>query len=610
MNKNSLFSRCTWALALALVFGACSDLASVPDRVPDSMIIEPADTLITQGDRAPLRVTVLDQNGDPFPSIPSWAPPEWSFSDPSAVGVASDGSLEGLGGGEVFLQARLAGLVASSRLLVNPTSVNLSAPTIYLIQTAQNPQGDVPLIAGIQALLRVFVSSEPASFYQPRARATFYLGDTEVHTATLLPRSYLLPQAIDESRLDRSYNAIIPGSVLQPGVEMVVELDIDGVTPLAPGSKLRIPAEGRKALDVRVMPRFDLTIVPVLHADHQNQGVFSWISTLQTPTSSDMRFFRSVLPIGDLDLEVREAYTTSADLSTDAGWRGFLREITALRIADGSDRWYYGALVLPPGSAWGGLASIGNPYSVGRNSASTFAHEIGHNLSLRHAPCGGAGGPDPFYPHDGGSIGVWGYEGYSPSSLGSLKDPGNFKDLMGYCSPRWISDYSFTKALNFRLDVGALPSSPEPEQEVLLLWGSAGDGEMLLEPSFVLDAPPVLPGEDGPYRLEGLDSQGGVLFSLSFAPEKVEWGGGQFAFAVPLGTENIEELEAISLSGPEGALTVDRSTRLPQMTMVTDGADGSIVAFLRDGVMPDAVSPQATVRISEGLPDRGEGRKR
>jgi hypothetical protein len=205
---------------------------------------------------------------------------------------------------------------------------------------------------------------------------------------------------------------------------------------------------------------------------------------------------------------------------------------------------------------------------------------------------------------------VWGYEGYSPSSLGSLKNPGNFKDLMGYCSPRWISDYSFTKALSFRLDVGATPPSQEPEEQVLLLWGSAGDGEMLLEPAFVLDAPPVLPSEDGPYRLEGLDGQGGMLFSLSFTPEQVEWGGGQFAFALPMGTENIEALEAISLTGPEGVLTVDRTTRLPSMALITDDADGSIVAFLRGGVMPDEIGAGATARISRGLPDRNEGRRR
>jgi hypothetical protein len=598
-----------WFLIAALATGACSDLASVPDRVPESLTIEPADTLITQGDRAPLRLTVLDQNGDPFPSLPSWAPPQWEFSESGAVGVAPDGSLEGIGGGEVWARAKLAGLSASAKLRVNPTEVALSAPLVYLVQSVQNTLGDVPLIAEVQALLRVFVSSEPASFYQPRGRATFFLDGAEVYSVMLLPGSYLIPEAVIEGRLDRSYNAVIPSSIIQPGLEMVVELDVDGTTPLASGSQVRIPAEGRTALDVIAVPRFDLTLVPVLHPESSSTGLFAWIASL-TPNGSTLRFLRSVLPIGELDLEVRESYTTTADLTTNGGWSEFLREITLLRVADGSDRNYYGAVVLPPGSKWGGLASIGNPYSVGRPTASTFAHELGHNLSLRHAPCGDAGGPDPYFPHDGGSIGVWGYEANTTSGIGSLRDPDQYKDLMGYCSPRWISDYHFKKALDFRLQAGASPTSEGEDQQVLLLWGSADEGEMLLEPAFVVDATPVLPTEDGPYRLEGLDRNGGVLFSLSFAPEEVEWGGTQFAFAVSLATEDIEALETVSLIGPEGAVTVDRSTRLPSMALVTDEVTGRIRAILRDGVMPEAVRTSTTVRFSDGLPDSGPAGRR
>ena len=509
-----------------------------------------------------------------------------------------------MGGGEVWVRAKLAGLTASSKLRVNPNSVSLSAPAVYLIQSTQNSQGDVPLIAGIQALLRIFVSSEPASFYQPRARATFYLDGVEVHSVILLPGSYLIPQGVTEGRLDRSFNAIIPSSIILPGLEMVVELDVDGTTPLAPGSQLRIPAEGRMALDVRDLPRFDLTVVPVLYAPDPDEGVFTWINGL-TPDGLTVRFLRSVLPIEDLDIEIHETYTTSADLTTDGGWSEFLREITLLRVADGSDRNYYGVLELPSGSKWGGLASVGRPYSVGRPSGSTFAHELGHNLSLRHAPCGDAGGPDPNFPYDGGSIGVWGYEASIGAGPGSLRDPDHYKDLMGYCSPRWISDYHFKKAMDFRLGLDG-SAAAEPER-VLLLWGSAGEGEVLLEPAFVMDAPPKLPDEDGPYRLEGLDRDGSVLFSFDFAPDEVEWGGSQFVFAVPVGAEDVEALGAISLSGPAGAVTVDRSTRLPRMVVATDETTGRIRAILRNGTESYTAGANTAVRVSEGLPGSGSG---
>jgi hypothetical protein len=92
---------------------------------------------------------------------------------------------------------------------------------------------------------------------------------------------------------------------------------------------------------------------------------------------------------------------------------------------------------------------------------------------------------------------------------------------------------------------------------------------------------------------------------MSFVPEEVEWGGGQFAFAVPLETGDIEALETLSLTSPEGSVTVDRSTRLPRMALVTDGATGRIRAIVRDGAVPAAVRSSATVKFSEGLPSTG-----
>lgn len=603
------YSRRIWPLFVAFLAGACSDFATVPDRIPETLVIEPADTVVMQGDLAPLRLTVLDQDGNPFPPVPSWAPPAWSFSERDAVTVNPQGELEAVGGGELWVEARLAGLKALSRLRVNPNSAVLSAPAVYVVQSVQNPMGDVPLIAGVDGFLRIFVTTDPASFFQPRVRASFFLGDAEVLSLTLTPSSYLIPHEVDESLLERSFNAPIPGSILQPGLEMVIELDLDAVVPLAPGSRLRIPAEGRRLLDVRALPPFDLTVVPVLLAGNPDNDLFNWISNL-TPGGATLEFTRSVLPIGELDLEVRESYTTSADLTTEAGWSTFLREIAALRLAEGSNRYYYGVTVLPSGSEYGGLGYIGRPTSVGRPTAATLAHELGHNLNLRHAPCGDVSSYDLDYPYVRGSIGVWGYESNSGSALGSLKDPDHYKDLMGYCTPKWISDYHFKKAMDFRLETETTPAEVGPRQSVLLLWGSAGEGEMILEPSFVLDAPAFLPTGEGPYGLEGRDSEGRVLFSLSFAPQEVEWGGGHFAFALPLGPEDTAALDAISLSGPEGAVTVDRSTRLPRMALVTDDDTGRIRAILRDGLVPGAVRGNTSVRFSQGLPGTGPAGRR
>ena len=39
-----------------------------------------------------------------------------------------------------------------------------------------------------------------------------------------------------------------------------------------------------------------------------------------------------------------------------------------------------------------------------------MVHELGHSMSLRHAPCGLLFDPDPNYPYPSGEIGVWGYD--------------------------------------------------------------------------------------------------------------------------------------------------------------------------------------------------------
>ena len=65
----------------------------------------------------------------------------------------------------------------------------------------------------------------------------------------------------------------------------------------------------------------------------------------------------------------------------------------------------------------GGFAR-GNRLSFARPSAPTVAHELGHNMNLDHAPCGGAAGLDGGFPYPDGSIGAWGYDVEGGSGLG------------------------------------------------------------------------------------------------------------------------------------------------------------------------------------------------
>jgi len=416
------------------------------------------------------------------------------------------------------------------------------------------------------------------------------------------PGSYLTPSSVDESRLDRSYNALIPGSVVQPGVEMVVEVDPDGVVPLAESSQVRIPAEGRVPLEIRELPRMSLTIVPVLLESGPNPQVFAWTGGI-TEESDNVEFSRAILPIGDFEVDVHAPFTTSSDLTTAPGWSAFLREISVLRLQEGGVGYYYGAVTLPPGSEYGGLGFLGFPVSVGRPSDKTLAHELGHNMDLRHAPCGGAGNPDSNFPYDGGEIGVWGYDFSGGGGLGAVVPPSTYKDLMGYCNPKWISDYHFSRALDFR-ENSESASSNGPSQRVLLVWGSAGAGELELEPAFVIDAPARLPAAPGPYRVQGFDSDGNQVFSLSFSPIQAEFGPGHFVFGLPYQEAWGTTLAEITLSGPDGVAILRSTSGQAPMAIVIDPADGRIRAIVRSPGDLSAFGSGADVLLSDGLRTR------
>ncbi len=606
----------TWALATVAALMACSDLAPKPAQELGSFEILPKNALAKQGDTFEFSIKVYDKDGEEMPAPPAWAPARWFPDDPSAVFVHPDGTADLLKGGDVNILARLADLEGSVRLRINPSQVRLSAAAVYLNQVAQNRAATVPLVSGRPALLRVFATGDQKSYYSPKVRAVFYMEDEEVFRADMAAADGgYTPDDIVEEGMQLSYNTDVPARVVRPGLEVVVELDVDGVVPPKSGTQLRFPAEGRHAFDVREMPVLNQIMVPTLMASRpDDERVFDWTNGLTTEEAR-MKFTRQTLPIGDMNLRVREPYVFTGDITTASGYEAWLDEMSVLHVVEGRQGYYYGVAALFSGVVYGGLGWVGNPASVGSNGA--YTHELGHNLNLRHAPCGGAGGPDPDYPYSNGSIGIWGWD----TETEELRDPRTYRDLMGYCSQAvdWISDYHFTRSMTFRLDVeqsrlesafcwesirGRNPVLNEhcPSQSTLLLWGRTGPDALHLEPAFAMETRPALPTTGGLYRLAGFGDDGAPVFSFDFSPKTDEFGGSGFVFAVPYDPERDGALERVVLSGPEGAYTLGASSATP-MAMVTNRETGLIRSFLRDwrGNMPAAVSGDFDVVVSEGL---------
>src|SRR5262249_47459346 len=111
-----------------------------------------------------------------------------------------------------------------------------------------------------------------------------------------------------------------------------------------------------------------------------------------------------------ITVTVRAPYTLTSStdgVDTDADWSNALSELGQRRRSEAASKQYFG-MGRPRVSA--GTAGLGYINRVGASTPSlsalgwdasrsawrrTMTHEMGHNFSRQHAPCGGAGSPDP-----------------------------------------------------------------------------------------------------------------------------------------------------------------------------------------------------------------------
>ena len=482
-----------------------------------------------------------------------------------------------------------------------------NAAMAYLVQAVQSRDNPVPLVAGEKVLLRVFPMAQRATNERiPAVRARFYVNGHQTHVEEIPGKAEPIPAELDEGDLIKSVNAVIPGDVVQPGLEMVIEVDPAGTLDPALGVAKRIPETGRMAVEVRAMPTLDLTVVPFLWTVDPDEAILDITSGMAAdPENHEMLWAtRTLLPVGDLDVRAHEPVMSTTNNASVLG-----NVTNAIRLMEGGTG-HYMAMMSGNVDGPGGFAQ-GNRLSFARPSATTIAHELGHNMSLDHAPCGGAAGVDGGYPYPDGSIGAWGYD-FEGSELISPGRP----DLMAYCGPRWISDYHFTNTLRYRLvDEGAPEAVAVAESSrSLLLWGGIGtDSIPFLDPAFVVDAPAALPDTAGEYRLTGRTESGAELFSLSFDMPEVADGDGSsgFVFVLPVQPGWADNLANITLSGPSDSATLDGDSDIP-MAILRNPRNGQVRGILRDlplatQAAPDAAGraagPSLQVLFSSGIPD-------
>jgi len=491
-------------------------------------------------------------------------------------------------------------------------------PAAYLVQAVQSREHPVPLVAGEDALLRVFVTAATETTEGiPEVRTRFYLDGSERHVVDISGSSAPIPTEIDEGDLAKSANTEIPGQIVQPGLEMVVEIDPGNVLDPGLGVPKRIPEEGRLAVEVREMPTLDLTVIPFLWNSDPDSAIIGLVDDMAADPGGHhlLDATHVLLPVADIDVTAHAPVASNSNNAFD-----LLRQTNAIRVLEGGGGHYMGMM---SGELTGrsGLAVVSGRSIFSVPNASIIAHELGHNMGLGHAPCGGPGGLDLSFPDPVGAIGAWGYD----FRLGRLV-PDRRKDHMSYCDPTWTSDYHFTNALGHRLldegtSAAALAAAPVRS---LLLWGGVDTtGTPFLNPAFVADAPPALPDSAGDYTVTGRDANGRELFSLSFAmpvalSEEAEVSS--FVFALPARPGWADALANVTLSGPAGTTTLDGDSNMP-MAILRNPVTGRVRGFLRGVAGPGAAQAamdaaagaagrgRADVLFSRGIPDASAWRR-
>lgn len=210
---------------------------------------------------------------------------------------------------------------------------------------------------------------------------------------------------------------------------------------------------------------------------------------------------------------------------------------------------------------------------------SVAAHELAHTLGRFHAEFCKAAGGEPFpYAHGfmspalDGPRAIWGLDAQTLTLY-----PPVAGDLMTYCYPRWISDFTYEALLRQYLPASGSAAQAAATDVRLLVVGTidAGTGAVTLEPLFsmptlVEDEPVVGTG----YTIDQYDAGGGLLARHPFLPRRTEAlvaGGGSaeepellmFSETVPYASG----AQRLAIAGPGISHVVQAGMAPPEVTV-------------------------------------------
>jgi hypothetical protein len=332
---------------------------------------------------------------------------------------------------------------------------------------------NAPLVAARAAMLRVWL--EPGPTFAARdvtAEMTVTLGST-IRTATST-RTVSLSSSDEDLKTTLNFDLDASEVAVNSTVSVVLHEATTVAEPLA-----RWPESGARTLEAQSSSGpFLITLVPLVANGF----------TPDTSEANRMRYERymsQIYPAASADVTVKSPLVLDQPVDPDGtGWDDALDQLLEQRATDNVEPnvYYYG--LLTPGATFDGYCqndcvvglsnvatrtqeqyrgAIGTGYfttSKDTFSQETLAHELGHALGRQHSPCQTDDGEKAF-PYGDGGIGVFGFNGTR------LFDPAIYKDVMGYCVPVWISDYTYDHLFERIVYVNGLAARQVPAAKVV-----------------------------------------------------------------------------------------------------------------------------------------------
>ncbi|HSW23706.1 MAG TPA: M66 family metalloprotease, partial [Burkholderiaceae bacterium] len=379
--------------------------------------------------------------------------------------------------------------------------------------------GDAELVlaAGRAALVKVNLVAptspaiKPTGIVRVQDAAGALLGELPLSA----PAGSLPSAAPTRPSFADSYSATIPAGLVRSGMRVSVSFTPSAtntltVTPrVGGGVALRLVtvpvqiggAVGQVVADSDAYLRVRLPAGKITRVDHAPM-VSARVTTLPTTSDEWSTAFSRILGEVD-DLHLLE------NASSRTLYFGFIPKRTSGLAGMG----------YRPGNAAVAFDLPDRPNAV----RETMLHEVGHNLSLRHAPCGDPSSPDPNYPYANAAMGagnrfIWGYDAAANRFIDPTRS--GVHDVMSYCDGDWFSDYNYRlmqvfltpsdRTLGSGAERAQASAAGTDEQDLLVISGDIDAQGIHLNPLKAATGTPRAP-DNGPYLLRITTSAGAVI---------------------------------------------------------------------------------------------------